>query len=501
MEKSYTIDIGLEDAVVEVRDLSRELLVLRLAFGKLKTAVADAAAPVASVLVSALSKASFWAIRLVKDIGRVISALMGIRVAETTVEKAVTKTASAVQRSLAGFDQLNRLEGQSGGTDTVTEAVPVSFSDSLTPQLQGIVDSIRAILAPLLSIDLAPLQWSLARAGEAFEVLGQQACDVLQWLWFQVLTPFAAWITEKFLPVFLYSLKSAIELITAVLAPAGEGFGALWQAMRPVAEFVGQTVLMVFDQLRRSFVHLTDTMEQKSQTIREIFQNLGQAVGGLWQSVSPALTEIRARFAQTFEAVSKIVSTVAGYILDAMHGVTEFLAGAFTGDWSRAWQGITEAVKSGVNGVIGFLNAMLTAMAGALNGVIQGVNKLSFTAPDWVPGLGGKTFGFNLKTVSTPQIPYLARGAVLPANQPFLAMVGDQKHGTNIEAPLATIQEAVALVMNEQLSALMAGFDATVQEIRQLHSTVSNIQVGDTVIGTAAQRYAQKMAVMRGGQF
>ncbi len=44
-------------------------------------------------------------------------------------------------------------------------------------------------------------------------------------------------------------------------------------------------------------------------------------------------------------------------------------------------------------------------------------------------------------------VPKLARGAVLPANKPFMAMVGDQRNGTNVEAPLATIQEALMAVM------------------------------------------------------
>ena len=63
------------------------------------------------------------------------------------------------------------------------------------------------------------------------------------------------------------------------------------------------------------------------------------------------------------------------------------------------------------------------------------------------PEFGGKTFGFSLKTVTAPAIPYLAKGAVLPANKPFMAVVGDQRHGTNVEAPLTTIQEAVAVVL------------------------------------------------------
>lgn len=79
-------------------------------------------------------------------------------------------------------------------------------------------------------------------------------------------------------------------------------------------------------------------------------------------------------------------------------------------------------------------------MSGALNSV-----KLDI--PDWVPVFGGKQFGFNIPTLSNVSIPRLATGAVIPANAPFLAMLGDQRKGTNIEAPLDTIKQAVAEVV------------------------------------------------------
>jgi hypothetical protein len=192
---------------------------------------------------------------------------------------------------------------------------------------------------------------------------------------------------------------------------------------------------------------------------------------------------------------------VLGFVVDGLYAVTEVLAGVFTGDWQRAWDGVVTACKAGVNLVIGLLNRLLSALTGAVNGVVRTVNKLRFTAPDWVPGIGGKAFGFQLKTVATPQIPYLAKGAVLPANRPFLAMVGDQRHGTNVEAPLSTIQEAVAQVLSDRLDGMMAGFDATVEELRRLHDTVSAIEVGDAVIGKAAARYQQKMAVVHGRSY
>ena len=101
--------------------------------------------------------------------------------------------------------------------------------------------------------------------------------------------------------------------------------------------------------------------------------------------------------------------------------------------------------------------------------------------------------------IPVPKIPHLAQGAVLPANKPFLAVVGDQRHGTNVEAPLSTIQEAVALVMAGQTDALMQGLSALIQEQQMTRETIAAIRVGDTVIGQAAQRYEQRLSRMRGG--
>ena len=100
------------------------------------------------------------------------------------------------------------------------------------------------------------------------------------------------------------------------------------------------------------------------------------------------------------------------------------------------------------------------------------------------------------KAVITPlNIPYLAQGAVLPANKPFMAMVGDQRHGTNVEAPLTVIQEAVAEVMDDQLAAMLAGFEAVVQAINEKNMSVV---IGDSEIGEANARYSRRIALRRG---
>ena len=96
-------------------------------------------------------------------------------------------------------------------------------------------------------------------------------------------------------------------------------------------------------------------------------------------------------------------------------------------------------------------------------------------------------------------IPYLASGAVIPPNAPFTAVLGDQKHGTNIEAPLATIQEAVAQVVGDLAPAMAAGFEAMAERQDELIATVRDIQIGDTTIGRAAARYDRRQNLIRGG--
>ena len=151
------------------------------------------------------------------------------------------------------------------------------------------------------------------------------------------------------------------------------------------------------------------------------------------------------------------------------------------------------------NGMIGYLNGTVGGTGKGVNGLIQAFNALQFEVPSWIPIIGGKKFSLGLKGVTVPQIPYLAKGAVLPANRPFMAVVGDQKHGTNIEAPLSTIQEAVSVVMADQTAALAAGFEASIGVQREILQAVLGISVGDEVIGQAVARYNRKMAVVRGG--
>jgi hypothetical protein len=108
----------------------------------------------------------------------------------------------------------------------------------------------------------------------------------------------------------------------------------------------------------------------------------------------------------------------------------------------KCGNGLIEGFENAVNGIVGMFEK-------AINWIVDGLNKIKFDIPDW---LGGGSFGINIPNVSFDRvsIPRLAQGAVIPPNREFLAVLGDQKQGTNIEAPLQTIVDAfnIALAQN-----------------------------------------------------
>ena len=110
----------------------------------------------------------------------------------------------------------------------------------------------------------------------------------------------------------------------------------------------------------------------------------------------------------------------------------------------KCGNGLIEGFENAINGIIGMFEKMI-------NWIVNGLNKISFEVPDWVPGIGGKTLGFNIPEVkfNRVSIPRLAKGAVIPPNREFLAVLGDQKQGTNIEAPLQTIVDAFNIALSQ----------------------------------------------------
>lgn len=518
MQEAFSVK-GYEDYKDTVtrfgKELADQLLTLQLSFGRMKYAIAEAVAPIASVFVPMLNSAVQAVTQFSSVVGQFLrgiiagvtgnQALAGSAQEATRSEEKLSSAAKsagkALKRSLASFDQLERLSGKSGsgGSSGKTADIWGGFKqDPISPQVQAVVDKVLSLLAPLMAIDLNPLKQALQSLGTAFSGLASLAGESLSYLWYEVLTPFAAWVMEHLAPTLTEGFAAGLELVTAVISPLLEGIRILWEALKPVVAFIGESVITTLDNWRQRFEVLTAVFREKHPVIVGIFQNISQMATQLWSVVGPVLSNLRSHFSTVFGGVSQTVGTAIGYILDMLYGLSTFLAGTFSGSWKTAWEGMRLFLRSAVNGVISLLNGMISRLVSALNSVVRAANKLSFTVPAWVPSIGGRRFGVNMSYVTAPQIPYLAKGAVLPAGKPFLAMVGDQRHGTNVEAPLSTIQEAVALVMEDQTGAILRGFEASIGVQREILEAVLGIRIGDDLIGQAVERYEEKMTIVRG---
>ncbi len=214
----------------------------------------------------------------------------------------------------------------------------------------------------------------------------------------------SAWLNDSVQPCFDAVLLNLNELVAN--APA-----VLSGFVQPLADGFNNVFL--------------PAVRTSSQTAADVFSTLGVTLGGILDSMMLSFT-----------------------------GVGEFLLGTFTADWQRAWGGVkdvfaaqwaamTALAKGSVNFVVSLVNGMIRTAVEGINFLIRQMNKISFDVPQWVPGIGGMSFGVHIDPIEPYQIPFLASGAVIPPNAQFLAMLGDQKNGRNLEAPEGLIRQIV----------------------------------------------------------
>lgn len=180
-------------------------------------------------------------------------------------------------------------------------------------------------------------------------------------------------------------------------------------------------------------------------------------IGNVAPQIASALSIIGNVFLELFASVSEVV---AG-ILKALGGVIDFIVGVFTGDWKRAWEGVKNIFKGvfealvgiakvPINGVIALINGMIRGIISGVNTAIGVLNHLKIKVPNWVPKIGGSTWGFTIPTMTAPQIPYLAKGTVVPRYAgEFAAILGDNKRETEVVSPLSTMKQAMMDALRE----------------------------------------------------
>lgn len=142
-----------------------------------------------------------------------------------------------------------------------------------------------------------------------------------------------------------------------------------------------------------------------------------------------------------------------GGTIDALRQIFEglllFLTGVFTGDWQQAWQGVQEIFKGVWNGIVSCFEAAVNLIIRGVNRLIEKLNSIRFEVPDWVPGIGGRSWSPGIPTLSEVQLPRLATGTVVPPNREFLAVLGDNKEEPEIVSPVSAMKETFLAALRE----------------------------------------------------
>lgn len=135
--------------------------------------------------------------------------------------------------------------------------------------------------------------------------------------------------------------------------------------------------------------------------------------------------------------ISSWFSNIRDNFTSLLSGIVSYITGTFKNAWSSAWEGIKSVFTGIFDTIGGIFKGIINTVIDGINTVINAINGISWDVPEWVPGIGGSKFGFNI-----PNVPKLANGAVIPPNHEFLAVLGDQRRGVNIETPLDTMLQA-----------------------------------------------------------
>lgn len=430
---------------------------------------------------------------------------------QTSALNGTGAAAKEAKKQLLGFDEINQLtedtSGGGGGSGTI--APDFSGFDDTEDELNTILGLVGAIATGLLAWKIASLFTdSLSMIGGI--ALAAAGAFALVYFWLDAwnngidmqnflgmlagVAALAGGLAIAFgstaagialviggLAMLVVGIKDVIEngftlentlTIIAGLLAAGLGIGLLtgnWiplliagiaAALIALVSFTGHGEELInglketIDGFGKFFKGVfSGDMEMTAEGLKQMWDGLKNTWNAVIDSIRDAwnmfiewLRGKNPELAAIFETYGKLVSDLYNSVKQILGGIITFISGVFTGDWDKAWEGVKQIFKGIWNGIVSILEGAVNLIIGGINWMIRQLNKIQIKAPDW---LGGGTIGFNIPAISTVSIPRLAQGTVIPPNREFLAVLGDQKNGTNVEAPLETIKQAVAEVLSQ----------------------------------------------------
>lgn len=296
-------------------------------------------------------------------------------------------------------------------------------------------------------------------------------------------------ITNSWIPLLIAGIASVLLALTVATGHGEELIEGVRTILEGFSEFFSGVfsgdiekaiggIEKIFDGLQTSVFAVLDGVKD---SLLSFLDWLDEKTGGRFHGVIETAKGFVTGF---FDGVE----TTLGNILDAVKqiftGITQFIGGVFTNDWDLAWEGIQNIFKGAWNGIVSLIEGAVNLIIRGLNWLISQMNKISFTVPSWVPGVGGKSLGISIPSIPEAKIPRLAQGAVIPPNREFMAVLGDQTSGNNLEAP----EDLIRKIVREESGGGKAELAQLLQAILQAIKDGHILMVDGTVFGRTAIR-------------
>lgn len=358
------------------------------------------------------------------------------------------------------------------------------------------------------------------------------AKESFKWLWDNFLQPIADWACKAFiadmekgteklteLGNWITEHKEGVEDFILILSSFAIAWAVvtaavtLWNAIGTIASAVttafgaavtfltspiGLVVLAIgaliaiivlcvkhWDEIKEAAARAWDWIKEKWNAAGEWFRtNVTEPIQNFFTGLKDG---IKNAFFSAWDWIKGVWDKASTWVNDkVIVPIANFFSGLWDGiknTFKTAFDFIKHAFKTYVNGWISIVENFINFFIKAINLLIKGLNKISFDIPDWVPSIGGKTFGFNIREVPKVSIPRLATGAVIPPNAEFAAILGDQKHGRNLEAPEGLIRQIVKEESGANLTVILQMSNGEEKEVFSTkHISKINRQSGRILI-------------------
>ena len=364
-----------------------------------------------------------------------------------------------------------------------------NIADALVVVMQFVEKIAEDTATWAANLDFYPLLESISNLTSTFAPILESIGNVLEWIYNNIVLPMLKWVIEVGLPTvinlvsdlagFFADHQTIIEAFGAALIGAFAAAKIAWLASRiagsitTVASFIkGLIALMTgssgimggikaiataigpggifiaaitaciaigvllyknWDKIKEVAGEVWDWIKNKTSTfvnaISSSLKNLASKIVTIWDNVKSS----------AYQKWTAIWSTVGNLVERIKNGIVE----KFTSAKNKVvdiFGGIKDTIRKILNKVIGIVNSAI----GTVNSAIGGIESAFSFGPWEVPTpFGKKTIGFSATFPRVPTVPYLAKGAVIPPRSEFLAVLGDQKQGNNIEAPEALLRRIV----------------------------------------------------------